>query len=276
MATKDAQHSATEKTSPEFWDHWWKGSGLPPPIDPHRAGIKNYPFRKLHQYFERTFNGYSTASLELVEVGCGQSTYLPYFARSFGFRVSGIDRSEVGCETARVLLEREGVKGDVYCADLFAVPERLAGRFDVVISFGVVEHFEPTVDPVRAMASLLKPGGRMITNIPNLTGVLRAYQKRLDRDIYDVHVPLSRQMLAFAHREAGLEIESCEYFLPISLEVLNLESWPKRLPYWFVVRLHGAASRAVWFVDDHIIRVPPNRWTSPYIHCVARKPRTRA
>ena len=276
MATKNAQRSARDKAGPEFWDHWWERSRLPAPIDPHRPGLKNYPCRKFHQYFERLFQGYKTDSMELMEVGCAQSVYLPYFAKYFGFKVAGIDRSETGCEAARALLQREGVRGEVFCADFFSLPGQLIGRFDVVISFGVVEHFEPTAEAVWAMASLLKPEGRMITSIPNLTGLLGGYQKLLDPDIYRVHVPLSCESLASAHREAWLEIESCEYFLPISLEVLNAESWPKRLPYWFIIRSHGAISRAVWFVDDHMVRLRPNRWTSPYVNCVARKPRAQA
>jgi cyclopropane fatty-acyl-phospholipid synthase-like methyltransferase len=213
--------------------------------------------------------------MELVEVGCAQSAYLPYFAKQFGFKVAGIDRSEMGCERARWILEREGVKGEVYCTDFFLIPPQLVGRFDVVISFGVVEHFDRTAEAVGAIARLLKPEGRMITNVPNFTGVLGQYQKLLDRDMYNAHVVLSCESLASAHREAGLEVESCEYFLPVCLEVQNLESWTKRLPHWFVIRSHTAISRAVWFVDDHIVRIPANRWTSPFVNCVARKPRAQ-
>jgi 2-polyprenyl-3-methyl-5-hydroxy-6-metoxy-1,4-benzoquinol methylase len=272
MGTRNTQHSSGDKASPEFWDHWWKRSRLPAPIDPLRPGLKNYLFRRFHQYFQRLFEGYDTSSMKLIEVGCAQSVYLPYFAQHFGFEVSGIDRSELGCQGARALLEREGVKGQVYCADFFSVPEHLMRRFDIVISFGVVEHFQPTSEAVRAMAGLLKSEGRMITSVPNLTGVVGAYQKLLDRDIYSVHVPLGRESLATAHKEAGLEIESCEYFLPICLEVLNAESLPKPLPYWFIIRSHGAISRAVWFVDEHLFPIPPSRWTSPYVNCVARMP----
>jgi hypothetical protein len=89
-------------------------------------------------------------------------------------------------------------------------------------------------------------------------------------------VPLGCEGLAFSHREAGLEIESCEYFLPICLEALNVDSWPKRPPYSFIIRSHTAISRAVWFVDDHLVHLGPNRWTSPYINCVGRKPRAQA
>jgi len=271
LGTKDGKGSGGDRAGAEFWEDWWKRTPLPSALDPHRPGVKNYVVRRFHHTFERLFEGCDTPSMELAEVGCAQSVYLPYFAKQFGFKVCGIDRSKMGCDRARTILEREGVKGEVHCADFFSVPTQLIGRFDVVTSFGVVEHFQQTAEALRAMARLLKPGGRMFTNIPNLTGVL-GYQRLLDRVIYDAHVLLTRESLASAHREAGLEVESCDYFLPICLEVFNVETWPKHFLYWFTVRSFTAISRAVWFVDDHVVRIRQSRWTSPFINCVGRKP----
>lgn len=261
-----------DRTGAQFWDQWWQRSRLPPPIDPHRSGLKNYPFRKLHESFERVFRGQATKGQKLIEIGAAQSAWLPCFAKSFGFRVAGIDRSELGCERARVMLGREGVSGEIRCADFFSPPADWLQAFDVGVSFGVVEHFEDTAGALSAIARFLKPGGRMITLIPNMTGMLRAWQRRLDRALCDAHVPLDRERLAAAHGQAGLQVESCEYLLPLALEVLNVESWPRRLPYWIVVRTHGVISRAVWLLDG-ALHFRPNRWSSPYILCVARKPR---
>ncbi|MGH9378436.1 MAG: class I SAM-dependent methyltransferase [Terriglobia bacterium] len=266
--------SGGDRTGREFWDRWWEKSPLPASLDPYRRGLKNYPVRKLHEYFESVFEGHETEGKKLIEIGCAQSVILPYLAKQFGFEVWGIDQSKLGCERSRMVLEREQVRGEVCCCDFFAIPESLRGQFDVVFSMGVVEHFENTADAVRAMSMLLKPGGRMITTIPNFTGFLRSYQKLLDRAIYEVQVPLDREGLNRAHQDAGFEVESCEYFLPISLEVLNVASWPRRLPYWITVRTHGVISRAVWLVDDHFAIFKPNRWTSPFVHCVARKPKS--
>jgi len=274
IETKKSDLSGGDIAGEEFWEEWWKRTRLPlpPALDPHRPGLKNYEVRRFHQFFQQMFEGYDTSSMELAEIGCAQSVYLPYFAKQYGFKVSGIDRSETGCGRARMILEREGVKGEIYCADFFAIPPELIGRFDVVISFGVIEHFTQTAEALRAMATLLKPGGRMFDDIPNFTGVLGIYQKLLDRGMYDAHVPMSREKLASAHQEAGLEIESCDYFMPICLEVINVERWPRNVLYWFTIRSHTAISRAVWFVDDHVVRLPQNRWTSPFIYCVSRKP----
>ena len=84
--------------------------------------------------------------MELLEVGCGNSIWLPYFAKQFGFLVSGLDYSEEGCRTSREMLAEAGVRGMIRCADVFARPDDMRNRYDVIVSVGVVEHFqEPSV-----------------------------------------------------------------------------------------------------------------------------------
>ncbi|HEY6290939.1 MAG TPA: class I SAM-dependent methyltransferase [Terriglobia bacterium] len=263
---------AGDRTGREFWDRWWQRTPLPAPIDPTHSGLKNYPWRSFHRYFEEVFRGEPTGEQRLVEIGCGQSVFLPYFARTFGFKVSGLDQSELGCERARRILEREQVPGEICLGDLFVPPPALVGVFDAAFSVGVVEHFNDTPEAARAVARFLKPGGRMLTIVPNLTGMLGLYQRLLDRALYDAHVVMDRERLAGAHRQAGLEVESAGYLMPVGLEVLNVESWKSRLARKLVARTHTAASRLAWLVDDHVIPLPPNRWTSPYVVCVARKP----
>jgi len=263
-----------DKAGAKFWDDWWEDKPLPPPIDPHRPGLKNYPLRKLHEYFEEVFKDHPTQGRRLIEIGAAQSAWLPHFAKYFGFEVAGLDRSELGCERGRAMLEREQVAGEIRQADLFSPPDEWIQAFDVCVSFGVVEHFENTAAAIGAIARFLRPEGLMITLIPNFTGILRAYQRRLDRPMCDAHVPLDRERLAAAHSEAGLSVESCVYLLPISLEVINLESWGHNLPYWIVIRTHGVISRAVWLLDGPA-HFRPNRWTSPYVSCVSRKTSAR-
>jgi len=255
-----------------YWDRKWEKGGLPPALDPCGRGLNNYVSRKFHGYFERVFRSYPTHGRKLLEIGCAQSVYLPYFSKYFGFQVAGLDRSEIGCDKARMILDRESVTGQVYCADFFSPPHELLEEFDVVVSFGVVEHFQPTVEAIQGISKMLKPKGKMVTIIPNLVGILGPLQKVLDVTVYDAHVPLDRQGLASAHAEAGLEVESCEYFLPVNLGVLDIENWAKKLPYKITVRLRSWISKLFWLVEDHFGFPRGNRFSSPYINCVAQKP----
>jgi len=264
--------AAGDRTGREFWDRWWQRTPLPAAIDPARPGLKNYPWRSFHRYFEGVFRDKATKGQRLIEIGCAQSVFLPYLARTFGFQVAGLDQSELGCERARRILEREQARGEIWQGDLFAPPALLVDAFDAAFSFGVVEHFDDTSRAVKAIARFLKPGGRLLTIIPNLTGILGRYQRTLDRKLYEAHVVMDRERLAGAHRQAGLQVESAGYLMPVGLEVLNVASWRNRWAAKVVDRAHTAASRLLWLVDDHVIPLPPNRRTSPYVVCVALKP----
>lgn len=226
-----------------------------------------------HKRFKSAF-GYDSDPKTLIEIGCARSRWLPYFATEFGFEVTGLDYSAVGCDQAREILRRENVPGSVVCANLFDPPSELIGKFDVAVSFGVVEHFEDTREAIRAIARLLKPGGLLVTTVPNLVGWIGWIQKRINSKIYDIHVPLDREALCKAHTDAGLAISRCEYFMFTYFGVLNVnESSDRsfvRSAKRLLIRTLEAISLLTWKVETVAGRFPANRSTSPYVLCIAR------
>jgi 2-polyprenyl-3-methyl-5-hydroxy-6-metoxy-1,4-benzoquinol methylase len=155
----------------------------------------------------------------LLEVGCGNSIWLSYFNRRFGYKVSGIDYSEFGCEQTRKILSRDGCSGDIRYGDLFAPPEDMTGKFDVVCSFGVVEHFEDTSAVLTAISRFLKPGGILITTVPNLNGPTGFLQKKFNKPVYDIHVIHSIETLTAHLKKSGLEPLAAEYFSSLTFGV---------------------------------------------------------
>ena len=273
LSSKEREKTRADKAGADYWNRLWETGKLPPPIDPYAHGVRGYYLRQFHRYFEEAFGGRETLGLKLIEVGCAQSAYLPYFAKYFGFVVSGLDRSRIGCEKARRILEREGVKGEVHCADLFSLSPALNEQFDVLVSFGVIEHYPDTAECVKAMAKLLKPNGKMVTVVPNMNGVHGTMQRILDRSVYDIHVPLDREGVLSAHLRAGLVVERCDYFLPSNLGVVNFEKWRRSFLIYNLLRsLRSLLSNSFWLVDEHLVRLPASRRMSPNINCVARKP----
>jgi 2-polyprenyl-3-methyl-5-hydroxy-6-metoxy-1,4-benzoquinol methylase len=214
-------------------------------------------------------------SLALLEIGCGASGWLPYFSKEFGFKVSGVDYSPIGCELAKKMLKESGVDGQVVCCNLFDPPECMEETFDVVVSFGLIEHFEDTTSVVRAASKFLKPGGMLITNIPNMTGAIGYLQKALNKPVYDVHKLLDRNMLRYSHEYAGLEIIQCEYFLFSHFGVCALNGVGTVTPTGVLKKaLVGGLSRmsmAIAKIEDEVGEFPARKFTSPYINCVARK-----
>ena len=270
-----------DKAGRDYWNHAWDDPSLPGVWNVDSKGVGNYVERAFFTYLAEFFgnNGLIGCDKELVEVGCARSQVLPVLAKRFGMKVAGIDYSPNGCEQTRLILGREGVAGEVHCSDIFDIPKQLVGKFDVVISFGLIEHFSDTNAIVSALAKLLKPGGMIFTNIPNMRGVPGLVQKKMNRAIYDIHVPLTPNEMRDAHGKAGLNILDCDYFLSNNFGVLNLgESRTKALGWWFrkiILAVLARVSMSVWLVERLVGEMPVGRIFSPYINCVALKPAER-
>lgn len=266
------EESDRDKAGKEYWDQLYAPDRTLGAINPRDTSLRNYIACQFHSYFKRTLP--SMNAKELLEVGCGGSQYLPYFAKEFGLHVTGLDYSEPGCASAAGLLTREGVPGRIVCADFFDPPRSLCGKFDVVVSFGVVEHFTDTPDCVAAIANFLKPGGLILTFVPNMTGVMGSLQKAFDRRLFNKHVPLNRELLRCAHERAGLLVQECDYFIfnnffMIGLQPASGSSTGRYLKAFFLRCLHYF-SGAIWTLERVFHRFPPIGFTSPYVVCAAR------
>src|SRR5271170_6459911 len=220
------------KASKEYWELLWREEKLPRPIDPRDRSLKNETVLKFDSLFRDVFGAerQPRGTANLLELGCARSTWLPYFSKELGFCVAGIDYSPVGCDQARAILSMEEVEGEITLADLFSAPKNFMNRFNNVVSFGVVEHFEATGECLRSCGAYLKPGGTMVTVIPNMNGLVGKLQKWLEREVYDVHIPLDAEALRRAHETAGLKVMRCEYFCFLNLGVINLNRIRRSLP----------------------------------------------
>jgi SAM-dependent methyltransferase len=267
-----------ERVGKEYWDASWEAErGLPPAFDPQVGGIRGVFRRQLHAFFVDVLDDSRTDGGDLVEIGCGRSQLMPYFSKVLGFRVAGLDYSEVGCIKARRILERENVAGDIRHGDLFTYSFPLDRRFDVVFSFGLVEHFEDTSAVVRALARFARPGGVVLTLVPNMRGMVGLFQRLLNRRIYDIHVPLSPAALRAAHERAGLEVRRAGYLLPAHFGVVNPGTQGAAKGVGSLVRdaaYHAAiaASTGVLWWNETMTHVPESSLLSPYVFALARTP----
>ena len=260
------------KTDEKYWSAIWEQETVPDAINPSDRSLDNTIHLRVHEFISMQFEEMNISNMKLLEVGCARSRYLPYFARQFGFIVSGLDYSDIGCQKSRAILRNEGVEGQIYHADMYNPPNHLKGNFDVVFSSGLVEHFENTKRAIAACASFLKPGGIMITFIPNLSGMLGPLQKFLDREVYDIHVVLNKKQLLKSHELKGIEVIECRYFMFMNNNVLTTHKIKN--PFWnrLFRRILSISTKPFWMIEKIIgVRFPGNGLTSPYIACVVKK-----
>lgn len=98
----------------------------------------------------------------VLDAGCGEG-YGARLLADVAASVLGIDRAEP-IAAARARHRRENLAYEV--ADLAAL-ETLGRRFDLVVSFQVIEHVEDPLGYLRALAAATAPGGTLVVTTPN-------------------------------------------------------------------------------------------------------------
>jgi SAM-dependent methyltransferase len=119
------------------------------------------PYRKL------VLRDQAPTGTRAIEVGSGPGhDSLPLAER--GFQVYGADWSQKGLQAGRRLYENEGHRLHAVCSDIRALPFR-DGSFDFVWNAGVLEHFhdEDVLRVIVEMRRIARPGGTVLTTVPN-------------------------------------------------------------------------------------------------------------
>lgn len=159
------------------------------------------------------------------------------------------------------LLEKNGLKETdikIIEADLFNYTP--AEQYDMVLSFGLIEHFNDTKAIIKTHFAFLKPGGTLFITLPNFTGVNGWVQRKFDRENYDKHYieSMNPPLLADYCRQLGLKNVEAYYYGGFSTWLEN-KAHQSALTKGFV--------KSLWFagkVISKVIRVE-SKLLSPYI-----------
>lgn len=253
-------------TSAAYWDdQFWTPAAEAADLltfDPQHP-----EFRDLHRFFRTCLP--RDPAFRFLEVGCHPGRYLWYFRKYFDYRVAGIEYAPRACERTRQTLAHRDIPADVIQADLFTYRIDDADRYDVVASFGVVEHFVDIVPPLQAHVNLLKPGGYLVITTPNHHGVNGPLLRWLQPDVYTVHNHMDYWQLREAVRSIpGLDLVAGGYLGRFNLAPSNFcPTMQQRLTagqYRWIERAHRWALR---FNDC----LPNSPWLSPYLGLIARR-----
>lgn len=214
--------------------------------------------------------------LKVLEVGSAPGEHLLLFHQKFGYSPYGIEYTEAGAEANRRLFAQHDIDvAQVICADVFSpmVAERYAGYFDVVSSFGFVEHFTDVRPVIQCHLELLKEGGWLVVQIPRLSGFNYWLAWLFNRETLPMHNLHIMEREAFRALFEGLPVQSyvCDYVGAIKLQLclppINtgwrgaLFNAMKNLQMFFNVILHKIFPRAGG----------STAWLSPYLVFIGKK-----
>ena len=145
----------------------------------------------------------------MLDIGCG-SGRLMYVARRAGWEVKGLELSEKMAQYVRNQLDEDVVVADfldVEASKISDVP------FDLICLRHVLEHLPDCLSAMRKLRELLKPGGHILIEIPNVESI----SKRVKRF-------LTRRGLRHTQYPAGMVIGHANEFCRYSFEYLLKET----------------------------------------------------
>lgn len=113
--------------------------------------------------FEALLEILPPAPATVLECGSGSGEVSAYLAKR-GYQVTLLDDSASALEFARRRFGREGLDGEFVKGNVYELPFA-DGAFDVVTSFGLLEHFRDVDKVIAEMARVIRPGGLFFADI---------------------------------------------------------------------------------------------------------------
>lgn len=146
-------------------------------MTPWYATFFDHLYRQLHRDYEHEATPHESSGTlrfldlppgaSILDVPCGTGRHAVEFAAA-GLRVTGVDLSEETLALARRRALQAGVEVEWVCRDMRDLPWQ--GRFNGVAclfhSFGYLGQ-EGDAQALAAMVRALKPGGRLLLDLPN-------------------------------------------------------------------------------------------------------------
>ena len=241
----------TSVVSQEYWDSHYEQR--PAAYDP--AGVE----------FKPLFDQFLKPGGTCFEVGCYPGYYLIYLGKKFGYTISGIDATPQVADVMPAHVASLGVNAGTFSkADFFQF--QADTTYDVVCSFGFIEHFKNVEEVIERHLALLKPGGTLIISCPNFRKVQYLLHRALDAE------KLSR------HHLAAMDLDRWQRTLLQHGMQIQYKGYWRTIDFWsdsgrsnYFVRLARRTLRKLFKRVDRLLN-RPNRYTSPFMICIATKP----
>jgi len=195
---------AGDLTTANYWEEVWAAK---PPKAGRLAQVRRFTQWKFDRIVKKLLDTAPRPDGEVLELGCAPGDMLRRIHRLRPrLKISGIDYAEEGCRTTAAVLKGLGLPANVYHGDVRTA--ELQTKFDVVTSFGLIEHFDDPSDILRCHARFCRPGGTVAVALPNFTSPLvRLLADRFCPDNLAIHnlKIMNLNALQQAMEQAGLK-----------------------------------------------------------------------
>lgn len=245
-----------ELTTPSFWKSYWESKdNLVFEVE------KKY---ELGDLVEKILEGKNIKSA--IEIGGFPGYYAILLKKYYQINTTLLDYF-VHFEIINRLLEKNNLKQDainIIQTDLFKyIPEK---KYDLVLSCGLIEHFEDTKDVINRHVQFLEDNGTLLITLPNFRGVNGWIQKVFDPLNYSKHNIKMMDIVLLQNicQELGLKEVKCYHYRKFSVWLENKDE-KSILTKIFV--------KTIWVLGKIFTRIVPieSKFLSPYIVLEAKK-----
>jgi hypothetical protein len=122
-----------------------------------------------------------------------------------------------------------------------------------------------------SFSRFVAPNGKLITQIPNMSGLLGSLTKLMNRAVYDIHVPHDRHSFRGGHLGANLNVTSCDYVGSSNFGILSSCVRPESRLKWQIYLWLSRLSKMGFLVERKFGDLPTTKMFSPYILAVAER-----
>jgi len=202
-------------------------------------------------------------------LGCYPGSFMAYFNKRFGYRVYGIDTIK-GIDIIQKNLTAVDVPVQaIIQADIMNMPFKR--NFDIVASFGLIEHFTNPQIVINRHCEIVAPGGYLIISIPHFRGIQYWLHRWFDAEVLTTHNLNAMYPTILSHwvEINGFSVLNCNYFQTFDFWTLDEPiSKFRRVTYHLFMSFTSIVKE---LMDISRTNQIPNPWLSPHILLVARK-----
>lgn len=241
-------------TDKNFWDKYFHR---------HRHELSIVTESQFSDIFEKYLK--PDKDKKILEIGCADSNFLCYLSKRFAYQAHGIDNSDAITRTVDLFRFNNLPEPILYKQDFFSWISDT--KFDIVCSFGFIEHFDDINQVIKRHSELIAPQGEMIITLPHFAHAQYFFHWLIDRENLKKHNTkiMNLKSIRKAVEDSGFKIKHLSYYKTFGFwtERDKMNSIEK-LINWTILKFGKIIIKIFGYNK-------PNFLFSPHIVCVATK-----
>ena len=190
-------------TDSGYWDSIWKKVKKLPAVNTKTSFVD----KQISTIIQKEI--IDKPNVKICQLGCGTGKWLKFLVENITkiSEIWGLDFAPSAVELSIKNLKstKTNIPFHVISGDILSLPAPFNGKtFDFIFSIGVFEHFFNWEEVIKLSSLCLKPGGKMLTVIPNLEGLNGLIMKRFNPQSYARHIVISPEELERAYKKQDL------------------------------------------------------------------------